>query len=152
MFGLGNKTNIYVADIWSNIAKACYLAGIEKQDCIAHAQHNLVMVDDIAKMDGLKELVDKVKDIVKTCTCKTTLLEKEGEVIVQEKLLAELVGDDKQEVEYIGYGEDDGVILQETAAADHVTKRSATTTLKKDCPTQWNSVFNMVESFIKVVN
>ena len=57
---------------------------------VAHGLHNLITHDGLGKCDEVKNIVDRVKDIIKTFTYKSRLLEQEAERIEQEQLVERL--------------------------------------------------------------
>jgi hypothetical protein len=155
-FGLESKKIIYVTDNGSNIVKACTLAGFERMGCIAHGVHNLITVDGMSKSSSLTRIVKEVKDIVHAFVYKTQLLEEEGRKMVQEQLIDQIAGEDI-DIENIDYDHyDDDVVAGDDAdkaavslAEDQRAGSQYTTTLKKECPTRWNSLLTMLESLLK---
>jgi len=147
-FDLDSKTIIYVTDNGSNIVKACKLAGVQRLGCVAHGVHNLITVDGISKTPELKRVVADVKDIVHAFVYKTTMLEEEGRQMVQEKLMDEIGGEGVDTIEY-GDDVDNESTLPIPATQPCQSQTSYTTTLKRECPTRWNSLLNMLESLLK---
>jgi hypothetical protein len=147
-FGIQSKKIIYVTDNGSNIVKACRLAKVERMGCIAHGLHNLITVDGIAKTPEVKAVVDSAKEIVKTFMYKSSLLDDEGRKMVQDELVIQLLGgDDDVDVESVEYGEESGDFDDHADAS--ATPRQHSTTLKRDCPTRWNSLLNLLESLLQ---
>jgi len=149
-FGLDSKQIIYVTDNGANIVKACKLAGVERLGCVAHGVHNLISVDGIENTALLKKVVSDVKTIVHAFVYKTSMLEEEGRRMVQEELIAQIQNEDV-DVETVEYGDDEesDQLTQATTTSNQHGSSRYTTTLKKDCPTRWNSVMTMLESLIK---
>lgn len=155
-FGLESKKIIYVTDNGSNIVKACTLAGLERIGCIAHGVHNLITVDGMSKSSSLTRIVKEVKNIVHAFVYKTQLLEEEGRKMVQEQLIDQIAGEEVN-IENIDYDHyDDDVVAGDDAdkaavslAEDQPARSQYTTTLKKECPTRWNSLLTMLESLLK---
>jgi polyhydroxyalkanoate synthesis regulator phasin len=148
-FGLQSKKIIYVTGNGSNIVKACRIAEVERIGCIAHGLHNLITVDGISKTHEMKMVVDQAKDIVKTFVFKSTMLEEEGRKMVQEHLVSELLGDGDVDVESVEYCEESSSESHSTCASASATAQQYSTTLKRDCPTRWNSLLNLLESLLK---
>lgn len=147
-FGLDSKKIIYVTDNGSNVVKACKLAGVERLGCIAHGVHNLITIDGISKTKLLQRIVSDVKDIVHTFVYKTSMMEEEGRKMVQDELIHQIQGEDV-DIETIEYGNDSN---DESALSSSASQNSGTlhtTTLKRDCPTRWNSLLAMLESLLK---
>ena len=145
-FGIQSRKIIYVTDNGSNIVRACRLAKVERLGCIAHGLHNLITVDGISKTPEIKAVVDSAKEITKTFMYKSSLLDDEGRKMVQEQLVIKLLGDDEDvDVESVEYGEESGDFGDQPADA-LATAHQHTTTLKRDCPTRWNSLLNLLES------
>ena len=145
-FGLVNKKIVYVTDNGANIVKACRLAKVERAGCIAHALHNLITHDGIANTAEVQDIVAKARELVKTFTYKTDLLLKEGEKVMQENLQAMLYDDNEGDIHNIQYGDDP--VIDNNGNTNRL-KRDSATTLKKDCPTRWNSVLTMLQSVVK---
>jgi hypothetical protein len=142
-FGLEQRKCVYVTDNGSNIVKACKLANVDRFGCTAHALHNLITVDGISKTDEVSSLVSMCKEIVKAFVYKTSMMEEENEEMVQESLLAGLACE--EDLTSIDYGEQriDGDGDTGTSGSRSMTS------LKKDCPTRWNSLLAMLDSLIK---
>ena len=137
-FNLLQKKLIYITDNGSNIVKACKLAKVERNRCIAHALHNLITHDGIATTSEIQEIVSKARELVKTFTCKTEALLKEADKLMQEKLQAELCTSDEAtaedpEVQGKEYGDDPITGKHEAKTRNNTT---SSTTLKKECPTR----------------
>jgi hypothetical protein len=149
-FGIQSKKIIYVTDNGSNIVKACRLAKVERLGCIAHGLHNLISVDDIAQTPEIKAVVDMAKDIVKTFLNKSSLLDEEGKTMVQEQLIFKYLGDDEDvDVEPVEYGEDSSGYFGDQPADVSATVQQHTTALKRDCPTRWKSLLDMLNSLLQ---
>ena len=147
-FLLDGKKIIYVTDNGSNIVKACKLAGVERLGCIAHGVHNLITVDGISKTESVKKIVSDVKDIVHKFVYKTSMMEEEGRKMVQEELIQHIQNEDV-DIETIEYGTE---LDDEAAVSSPVCQPPGTfytTTLKRECPTRWNSLLTMFESLLK---
>ena len=143
-FSLQDKKIVYITDQGTNIVKACRLAGVDRYG-VAHGLHNLITHDGLGKCDEVKNIVDRVKNIIKTFTYKSSLLEQEAERIEQEQLvecLEKVISVINDEEELDEMHEND---IQNT---DEISRRrkSNSTTLKRDCPTRWNSLLTMLES------
>jgi hypothetical protein len=148
-FGIQSRKIIYVTDNGSNIVRACPLAKVERLGCIAHGLHNLITVDGISKTPEIKAVVDSAKEITKTFMYKSSLLDDEGRKMFQEQLVIKLLGDDEDvDVESVEYGEESGDFGDQPADAS-ATAHQHTTTLKRDCPTRWNSLLNLLESLLQ---
>lgn len=104
--GLGNKIVIYITDQGSNVVKACRIAGSERFGCAAHGMHNLIAVEGVLKGPDVQAIICKAKDIIKTFTFKTTLLESEAADMVNEQLVADLerILEDIDEDQHISSG------------------------------------------------
>ena len=147
-FALDSKQIFYVTDNGMNVVKACKLAGVERIGRVAHGMHNLITVDGISKTGKLKQTVSDVKAIMHTFVYKTSMLEEEGRRMVQEELIHHIQSDDV-DIETVEYGDcigDNSAILP--PAGQH-SERVYTTTLKRECPTRWNSLLTMLESLSK---
>ena len=81
---------VFITDQGSNIVKACRLIGSERYGCIAHGLHNLIAVEGVQKGPDVQTIICKAKDIIKTFTFKSSLLEGEAKVMVNEQKVAEL--------------------------------------------------------------
>jgi hypothetical protein len=149
MFNLEDKKIIYITDQGSNVVKACKLLGVDRFGCIAHGLHNMIMVDGIGKSDIATGIIEKVKSLIKTFTYKTTFLENESsdaankEAInaLELEALCEQLDADEQ------IGEDN--IDEEQEVEQGVPICTKSTTLKKFCPTRWNTVHTMLKSLIQ---
>ena len=149
-FGIQSKKIIYVTDNGSNIVKACRLAKVERLGCIAHGLHNLIKVDGIAQTPEIKAVVDIAKDVVTTFIYKSSLLDDEGKAMVQEQLVIKFLGDDEDvEVESVEYGEDSSDGFSDQPVDVPATMQQHTTMLKRDCPTRWNSLLDMLNSLLQ---
>lgn len=89
-FGLEDKTVVYITDQGSNVVKACRVTGSERFGCAAHGLHNLIAVDGVIKGPDVQTIICKAKDVIKTFTFKTSLLESESDDMMNENLVAEL--------------------------------------------------------------
>lgn len=89
-FGIGYKNIIYITDQGSNMIKACRIAGWERYGCSAHGLHNLIAVDGILHGHEARDIICKVKDIIKTFAFKMTLLETEAAEMANEEVIADL--------------------------------------------------------------
>jgi hypothetical protein len=159
-FGLEDKTLIYITDQGSNIVKACRIAGWERFGCSAHGLHNLIAVDGVAKGLDVHKIIGKVKDIIKTFTFKTSLLEKEAAEMADQKIVADLeriVEEMDQDNEFsMTSGEDDAEdpdngtepFCSVSNPAVGPSAQHYMTTLKKDCPTRWNCLLAMLDSVV----
>lgn len=165
-FGLETKTVVYITDQGANVVKACKIIGSERFGCAAHGLHNLIAVEGVQKGPDVQEIICKAKDIIKTFTFKSSLLEGEAEDMVNEQKLADLEGllqemeVDEQISSFDDCNDDfDGgneiVTLSEGASTSSDAAGGAApvrqqflTTLKKDCPTRWNCVLAMLESLV----
>jgi hypothetical protein len=149
-FGIQSKKTIYVTDNGSNIVKACRSAKVERLVCIAHGLHNLITVDGIAQTPEIKVVVDMAKDIVKTFIYKSLLLGDEGKTMVQKQLVIKYLGDDEDvDVESVEYGEDSSGYFGDQPVDVSATVQQHTTALKRDCPTRWNSLLDMLNSLLQ---
>ena len=149
-FGIQPKKIIYVTDNGSNIVKACRLAKVERLGCIAHGLHNLITVDGIAKTPEIKAVVEIAKDIVKTFIYKSSLLDDEGSNMVQEQLVIKYLGDDEDvDVKSVDYGDESSGDFGDQPADVSATVQQHTTALKRDCPTRWNSLLDMLKSLLQ---
>ena len=149
-FGLESKNIVYVTDNGSNVVKACKLAGVQRLGCVAHGVHNLITVDGLSKTDLLKKLVSDVKDIVHTFVYKTSMMEEEAHRMIQDELLNQI--EEEVDIESIEYGDGTDDESLSPSADQHCatgTPSLSTTTLKRDCPTRWNSLLTMLESLLK---
>ena len=173
-FGLEAKTVVFITDQGSNIVKACRLIGSERYGCIAHGLHNLIAVEGVQKGPDVQTIICKAKDIIKTFTFKSSLLEGEAKVMVNEQKVAELQDllektdldeqismsceDDLQEDEELVHVHQDPdnqmVSSPDEASSSNATSHAAAvrgqmlTSLKKDCSTRWNCVLAMLESLV----
>jgi len=120
------------------------------------------MVDGIGKCPDALTVLDKVKDIIKTFTYKTAMLEKEAQAMTNEAAASRLSGvsqeintdcmistpasddDETQEAEHVA-------ATMQTASAATAEPKSvhSTTSLKKYCPTRWNTILTMLDSLIE---
>jgi hypothetical protein len=139
LFGLQDKRIIYVTDQGSNVVKACKLADVERYGCVAHGLHNLIMTDGIGKCDLARTIIDKVKELIKSFTYKTSFLENEAREIANETALRQMEAlcdqldlDEQIEVEHEAGTESEG---QEEPCSSKNSHRSCkqvrATTLKK---------------------
>jgi hypothetical protein len=123
--------------------------------CIAHGVHNLITVDGMSKSSSLTRIVNDVKDMVHVFVYKTQLLEEEGRKMVQEHLIDQIAGDGEDvHVKNIDYDYDVDVGDEADGAAVSLAEGQRagsqyTTTLKKECPTRWNSLLTMMESLLQ---
>lgn len=144
-FCLEDKHVIYVTDQGSNIVKACRISAWERYGCSAHGLHNLISVDGIAKGPDVNPIIQKAKDIIKTFTFKTSLLESEAADMIHQKAVADLerlLDEMDQEIQIStssGHSDD------EQSCADPTPYM---TTLKKDCPTRWNCLLSVLDSLL----
>jgi hypothetical protein len=122
------------------------------------------MVDGIGKDEELLGIIGKVKEIVKSFTYKTSLLEKESLAVQQDELLIELEKvmecieadgsvslDDPNSLSSDSAESNGRAGLELTGESTIVQnlKMSCDTKLKKDCPTRWNTLLTMLDSVLK---
>lgn len=153
MFDLKEKIVIFTTDQGSNIVKACKLAKIERFGCVAHGLHNLITVDGIGKCEVVKNIVDKVKDIIKVFTFKTSMYEKEAADMNQENMTAELEllaeqVNNEEEICFDPLDDEQSDDISDTRTTASSNK-PVFTALKRDCPTRWNSLLTMLNSLLK---
>jgi hypothetical protein len=157
LFGLQDKRIIYVTDQGSNVVKACKLADVERYGCVAHGLHNLIMTDGIGKCDLARTIIDKVKELIKSFTYKTSFLENEAREIANETALRQMEAlcdqldlDEQIEVEHEAGTESEG---QEEPCSSKNSHRSCkqvrATTLKKIFQTRWNTIHTMLSSVVE---
>ena len=152
MFDLNDKIVIFITDQGSNVVKACKLAKMERYGCVAHGLHNLITVDGMGKCTTVKNVVDKVKDIIKVFTFKTSLYEKEAGDMNQENMTAELEllaehMNDEEDIRFEAL-DDDQPDYSSNDSGSAVSSKPVCTALKTDCPTRWNSILKMLNSLI----
>ena len=149
-FDLTNKKIIYVTDNGSNIVKACKLLSVDRVGCLAHGIHNLITVDGIKKTAAINAVVGTAKELVKAFVYKGDFLTAEADAILQEQLAKELVaGTEEAEVESIDYGDASELSENSGESVSDSRARQQMTTLKKDCPTRWNSLMITLDSLLK---
>lgn len=169
-FNIKDKNLIFVTDGGSNIVKAINLLGYQRQPCLAHALHRLVMFDlmEDVEMILFKEIVGKLKKIYRVLSAKKPELEKAFEVKenckMWEKFL-ETCGEIRKKYfniltkancsnktfNFLSIGDDDDATEQYYTSEweSDVNSQNSYTRLKKMCETRWSSMLTMIQSYMK---
>ncbi|XP_055709049.1 E3 SUMO-protein ligase ZBED1-like [Phlebotomus papatasi] len=142
-FNLLGKNLIFVTDGGSNVIKATRLLGYQRQPCIAHALHRLVMKDlmEDQRIVRLKEIVSTLKGIYRALSSKKPELEKMFKAKENEKMWEHFL----ENCAKIGDEEDSA---EQFFTFEWETLGSYTS-LKKMCETRWSSMLLMIDSYVK---
>jgi hypothetical protein len=146
----------------ANMMKTSQLLRVQSvQHCVAHALHLLITVDSLYRVDDLKSLIEKCRNIVTALHFKSDLLEDEEASQADHTKLNELrqkiagaqeiidlddqfpvMLDRGQNTENSGDSEDD----QHGDSGTNNVHYHQHQSLKGSCPTRWNSILVMLES------
>ena len=119
----------------ANMVKLSRLLGHERQTCIAHSLHNLLVTDAISKVSELDGLLAQCKQAVQTLHFKTYMLQEES-LRKQEVEMFDSIADVQLEL-----NADENSPVAEGLTHEHQT-------LKHSVPTRWNSIYTMVSSIL----
>lgn len=151
----------------ANMKKSSELLKVQSmQHCVAHSLHLLITVDSMWRIDELKDLVQKCRDIVTALHFQSDLLEGETTSVadlaelakIQQKIseVSDVVDTDDQfpitmsEIEEDEVGNTALSVSAANLAKDISTQQSQHRhiSLKGSCPTRWNSTLVMIESVV----
>ncbi len=133
------------------------------QHCSAHALHLLLTADSINQSPAVTELIQKCKDIVSALHFKSTLIDDELAATEDQKIVDKLhekmaaLGDlldmdDQYSTSLTDELETEGGEAEPAIVKNQQDQEHHHATLKKSCPTRWNSTLSMLESILQLQN
>lgn len=126
-----------------NVRKACRLGNYKNPLCMGHGMHNSVYTDGIKKTEDVKNIVTKVRNIVKALRYKTSDFNK-----ISDEYL-EVLNSMAEVGEFDDYfDEDEDLIESDDESADEYSQNPSNglKSLKLDVVTRWYSTLKMMES------
>lgn len=117
----------------------CEAGSYKRMKCIGHGLHNLVIVDGFKKTKTIKDLLLKLRKIVKSLRYRTSEMERLSK---DEKIF--LLEMSRLSEEFLITEDDD----ENDIDNDNENFTDTYKTLKIDMKTRWNSTIPMIESFL----
>ena len=132
----------------ANMIKTCQLLKVDAyQHYTAHALHLLLTTDALNKVDEVKEIIQKCRDIVTTLHFKRFLIEDE-QAATEDKIMIESMQTKIAEVSDLL--DLDNQFAVEDEQEDETDKVKKHLSLKASCPTWWNSILTMIYSIVQL--